>query len=215
MKQRLIIVDNFYADPEAVREYALHTNYKAHDGHTYPGENSTDPLIIPGTMEAFKRILGEHIEPSKEGVFGHFRVSLGSDSFEQDVHVDPSNTPGENIWAGVLYLNTPDQCKRPDGSVRDGTNVWHHKDTDTDSVPTSPEEGLALGFKNYEEVHEQLIERDGNDRTKWELLHRVPMKFNRIAFFRPIDWHSHGENFGSDRSNGRLVQIFFFRTNRL
>jgi hypothetical protein len=215
MKQRLIIIDDFYTDPYAVREYALATSYHAYDGHTYPGENSVEPLILPGTVDAFKRILGQHIEPSREGVFGQFRVSLESDTFEQDVHVDPSNTPGEHVWVGVLYLNTPTQCKRPDGSVRDGTNVWRHKELDLEHVPSSPEEGKALGFNTYDEVRAKLIEGDGNDRSKWELLHRVPMKFNRIAFFRPTDWHSHGENFGINRENGRLVQIFFFRSTKV
>jgi len=214
MRQKCIIVDDFYADPAAVLEYALGAEYLAYDGHTYPGENSVEPLLLPGTLASFKKILGDHIEPSVEGMFGNFRVSMGGDAFEQDVHVDPSNTPGEHVWAGVLYLNPPAQCKRADGSTRDGTNFWRHKRLDIEQVPRTPAEGAALGFDSYDAVREQLIEEDGNDRSQWELQYRVPMKNNRLVFFRPTDWHSHGENFGSVRTDSRLVQIFFFRSGR-
>lgn len=211
MQKRLIIVDDFYTDPDAVRAHALNTAYKAEEGHTYPGENSIEPLMLPGMGETFKKILGEHIEPSRVGLFGHFRVSQGSDSFEQDIHVDPPVLPDEFVWAGVLYLNTNEQCMKEDGMTRDGTLLWRHKARNLEHTPLSPEEGIALGFKDYEEVRKKMIYEDGHDRGKWELMHRIPMKYNRIVFFRPWFWHSHGENFGTTRENSRLVQIFFFR----
>jgi hypothetical protein len=101
-----------------------------------------------------------------------------------------------------------------DGTTRDGTLLWRHKERDLDHTPLSPEEGKALGFKDYEEVREKMIYEDGHDRSKWELMHRVPMKYNRIVFFRPWYWHSHGENFGTTREDARMVQIFFFRVER-
>lgn len=214
MKQTLIIVDDFYANPDAVRAQALDLTYEAMEGHTYPGANSTTAINPPGQVEAFKKILGAHIEPSKFGLFGHFRTSLESDSYEQDIHVDPPAEPGEMIWAAVLYMNTPEQCRQPDGTTKDGTLLWRHIARDLERTPMSQEEGEAWGFKDYNEVREKIVYEDGHDRSKWELMHRVPMKYNRAVFFRPVQWHSHGENFGTTLENGRLVQIFFFRTTR-
>lgn len=211
MQKKLIIVDDFYSDPDAVRDYALKANYKALEGHTYPGENSIEGLVLPGIEETFTKILGDGYAPSRIGLFGHFRISSGSDSFEQDIHVDPPVTPDEFAWAGVLYLNTQAQCMREDGTTRDGTLLWRHKERDLDHTPLSQEEGEKLGFKNYEQVREEMIYKDGHDRSKWELMHKIPMRYNRIMFFRPWYWHSHGENFGTTREDSRLVQIFFFR----
>jgi len=211
MKKSLIIVDDFYTDPDAVRTFALSANYTADKGHTYPGENSVEKLNPPGQYEAFKDILGPHIEPTRVGLFGHFRISRGSDHFEQDVHVDPPTSPDEFVWAGVLYLNPPEQCLRKDNTTRDGTLIWRHKARNLDHIPLNAEEGKALGFRDYDSVRKELIYKDGLDRSKWELMHRVPMKYNRIVFFRPTQWHSHGENFGKNRNDSRLVQIFFFR----
>lgn len=211
MKQQLIIVDDFYQDPLAVREFALNCNYDAYEGHTYPGENSVEALNPPGQIEAFKKILGAQYEPTRTGMFGQFRTSLGSDSYEQDIHVDPPHQPGEMAWACVIYLNTNEQCKRADGTTKDGTLIWRHKELDLERTPLNLAEGQALGFKDYDALKEKIIYQDGHDRSKWELMHRIPMKFNRAVFFRPILWHSHGENFGNNRENARLVQIFFFR----
>ena len=211
MQKKLIIVDDFYQDPDAVRAAALAANYHAEEGHTYPGENSTSALVLPGMRETFQSILGPNVEPTKVGLFGHFRISRGSDHFEQDVHVDPPTVPDEFLWAGVLYLNTPEQCLKPDNTTREGTLLWRHKARNMERTPLSQEEGLAWGFPDYEAVRQEIIYKDGLDRSKWELMTRVPMKYNRIVFFRPWLWHSHGENFGKTREDSRLVQIFFFR----
>lgn len=214
MQKKLIIVDDFYTNPDAVRDVALKAEYKAEEGHTYPGENSKEALVLPGIEETFKKILGPNIAPSEVGLFGHFRISKGSDHFEQDIHVDPPTIIDEFMWAGVLYLNKPEQYMKEDGTTRDGTLLWRHKERDLERTPLSPKEGKAMGFKDYEEVRKEIIYKDGHDRSKWELMHRVPMKYNRITFFRPWYWHSHGENFGTTRDNSRLVQIFFFRVGR-
>lgn len=212
MQQKLIVVDDFYTDPDAVRTHALSLRYHAAAGHTYPGKNSIEPFLAPGQVEVFKQILGAHIEPSEVGLFGHFRLSLAGDTYEQDIHVDPPVHEKEYKWAAVLYLNTPLQCRRPDGTTRDGTLLWRHMARDLERVPLNAEEGRALGFSDYDAVRQELIYKDGHDRSKWECVHRVPMKYNRIVFFRPYEWHSHGENFGSTVESGRLVQIFFFRS---
>lgn len=210
MKQTLIIVDDFYTDPHAIRETALSFSYEAKAGHTYPGENSVEALSSDAQLAAFQKILGPNITFSEEALAGQFRISKASDSFDQDIHVDPHNDPNKMIWAAVVYLNTPEQCRREDGSTRDGTLLWRHKELNVERVPRTQAEGEALGLKDYDAVRQKFLYEDGHDRDKWELMHRIPMRFNRVAFFRPYHWHSHGENFGSTREDARLVQIFFF-----
>jgi hypothetical protein len=59
-----------------------------------------------------------------------------------------------------------------------------------------------------------ILDRDGQDDSKWELTMRVPMRFNRLILLRPWLWHTAGENFGDSMENGRLVYLMFFASAR-
>ena len=49
-----------------------------------------------------------------------------------------------------------------------------------------------------------------NDPTKWELVRRVPMKFNRLVLFRPWQWHNATPGFGDRPENGRLIYVLVY-----
>ena len=67
-----------------------------------------------------------------------------------------------------------------------------------------------MGLSSYHAVQNELIARDSNDASKWEMTMRVPMRFNRLVLLRPWMWHSAGEAFGSTLEDGRLVYLMFF-----
>ena len=50
------VVDNFYSDPYAVREYALKQEFKPEIEY-FKGSRSLDQYFVPGTKEAFERIM--------------------------------------------------------------------------------------------------------------------------------------------------------------
>jgi hypothetical protein len=52
------------------------------------------------------------------------------------------------------------------------------------------------------------LRRDAPDPSKWELTHRVPMKFNRAVLFDATLFHAASEGFGGSPDNGRLAQVF-------
>ena len=200
MRQSLIIIDNFYGNPFEVRKIALEAKYPKPAAHTYPGKNSESAYYTQEVHEKIKLLTGEpNIRPTKNSGCGYFRISLESDSHEQDIHIDP-----DSAWGGVLYLNLPHQLQEDSG-----TKFWRHKKLNIDRCPDSPEKGAQLGYTNYQEIYESLIYEDGNDRSKWEQWASAPMKYNRLVLFDPKLWHSHGSNFGTDINNGRLVQLFF------
>lgn len=201
MRRRFIVVDDFYKDPYAVRSMALSLEYKAYEGHTYPGKNSTTSIVDERLTDAMSQLVGTRLKPADGQMFGGFRASTKEDTYEQDIHVDPHET---SIWAGVIYMNTPQQC-----AGRSGTITWRHKRLGIETVPDNKEEGAKLGYPKYEDVRRELIYGDGLDRSKWDVVSSAAMKFNRLVLFRPKDWHSHGENFGSTLEDCRLVQIFF------
>jgi hypothetical protein len=55
-KPTLWVVDNFYSDPDSIREFALNQEFHFSDYHR--GRRTEDQFEIPGTKEAFENIMG-------------------------------------------------------------------------------------------------------------------------------------------------------------
>jgi len=199
MNQNIIIVDNFYENPYEVRQYALSLEYPQPKNHTYPGRNSNETFYTQEIHNKFELLLGRKLIPAQEGNHGDFRLSLETDTFQQDIHVDPIWD-----WGCVLYMNLPNQCI-PEA----GTSFWRHKKLGWEKCP-GQNEAAWYGYTKYEEIRSSIIYGDGLDRSKWDRYCLANMQYNRAVIFDPKLWHSHGENFGNNLENGRLVQLFFF-----
>jgi len=199
MKRNIIIVDDFYADPQEVRDFALKQDYPdPGEDYTYPGKNSGGSFYSEEIHRRFEEIVDQKLTPAQQN--GYFRISLENDSLRQDVHVDPCWE-----WGAVLYMSDP-----KDTIDEGGTSFWMHNKTKMEFCPTSDEESKIYGYPSRQELWWTTVYGDGLDRSKWTRTLLCPMKFNRLVIFRSNLWHSHNYNFGTDLNNGRLVQLFFF-----
>ena len=92
MYSSLIIIDDFLADPDEIRQAALALEYKKpNEQKNYPGRNSTQRLNYPGLDEIVSELTGEKVVGSAErNAHGHCRVSLAGDDEARKyfVHVD-------------------------------------------------------------------------------------------------------------------------------
>ena len=60
MRLSYLIIDDFYDDPQAVRNAALHTDYaRPVDGANYPGDNSADTFEVGGLSELVSNMVQE------------------------------------------------------------------------------------------------------------------------------------------------------------
>jgi Family of unknown function (DUF6445) len=194
----LTVIDDFLADPEAFRAHALKLDYSVQG--PYPGRNSVEHIQIEGLERLVSSMVGERVQiPLPLQSHGTCRLTLESDNCEPSkIHIDPTH------WSGVLYLNRPEDC-------RGGTEFYRHLPSGMDRVPKD-ERGLqAAGYRSYDELQREVVEKDGLDRSKWELTMTVPMRFNRLILFQPQYWHTSGPGFGDTVENGRLVYLMFFR----
>ena len=200
MKTNIVIIDDFLDDPYQMRLNALNANYPTPESHTFPGKNSDKSYFTEEMLEKVQNRWGDYLIPAEGSSCGYFRISLEKDMFEQNIHIDPGWDVG-----GVLYLNTPNQC-RPES----GTHFYYHNILGIERAPATQEEGKYLGFTNYEELRKNVIYGDGLNKSLWTRYASSPMKYNRLVLFDPLLWHSHGDNFGDCLDNGRLVMLFFF-----
>ena len=192
IKPVAIIIDNFYNNPDETRKFALAQEFNVYGN--YPGSRTISHATeeIKNIIDKFMYPYGEkivefRIDNTEENYNGCFQYATSRD--RSWVHVDK-----ENNWAGVLFLT-------PDAPVSSGTGLYKYID----------------GTRSVEEVeiknNKELIDRDSQDMTRWELVDKIGNVYNRLVLFNSKLYHSSLEYFGSDLESGRLFQVFFFSTN--
>jgi len=190
MRVNTLIIDDFYRNPEEVREFALSQDFNV-DGN-YPGHRTVSFLT-----DDLKKSIQEIIRPFA-GEVTHWGGDY-SGSYQYTTAYDRSwiHSDSTTGWAAVLYLT-------PDAPVSSGTGLYKHKET-----------GLC-GWDNNLHSEEETLKAphmiEPRDYTKWELVDRLGNKFNRLVMYRSDNYHVSMDYFGQDMYDGRLFQVFFFTT---
>lgn len=179
--KRIFVVDNFYADPHAVREFALKQEFKS-DLRFYKGQRTNTQYFVPGTKQIFEQIIGQPITKWEEhGMCGVFQSCNAEDPIVY--HVDYQQ------WAGMVYLT-------PNAPYDTGTSTYAHKKT---GIRHQSEPGI-----------EQCFEGGFYDGTKFELVDAIGNVFNRLVIFNGKCLHAPSRYFGKALQDARLFHMFFF-----
>jgi hypothetical protein len=224
MRTDVIIVDNFYDDPWAVRDYALKQEYY------YPYEQAADveagrarwtwaasrfrpadecPFKSSGELVArLAEVTGEEVD------LRHWRA---------DCPTDDESRPARNLDAypdrGCVW-NCCFHCK-PDNGQRLGDGVHNHVTDKWNGVGPDGWAGLIylsedapLGgglklWRNRDEAHRFDWMTPAEN---WELIDDVGNVPNRLILARGDLPHSGAGGWGTTLESGRLYQTFFFRT---
>ena len=193
MRFNSLTIDDFYANPMQVREFALKQEFKVRGN--YPGQR-TESFLTDSIKQKLRDILypfaGEITNWGGEYT-GSFQYTTAAD--RSWIHADSTTD-----WAAVCYLT-------PDAPVTAGTGIFRHKETGW----------MNFDYKkqNDPEYMKQAPPGDEcQDYTKWEMVDRVGNVFNRLIMYRADNYHVSLDYFGKDLNDGRLFQVFFFNTER-
>lgn len=174
------VVDNFYTDPYAVREFALQQEF-SEDLNYYKGSRSVEQFFVPGTKEAFERIMGIKIrEWETHGMCGRFQYCTSQDDLVY--HCDGQT------WAAMLYLT-------PNAPYCTGTSLYAGKNGARRASDPNFDDCFAGGFY---------------DSTKFDLVDSIGNVFNRLFIFDAKNIHAASQYFGQTKEDSRLFHIFFF-----
>jgi glycosyltransferase involved in cell wall biosynthesis len=181
--KRLFVVDNFYENPDEIREFALtKVDYKT-DLQWYKGYRSTKVFHPPGIVSSFEYIMNQKIVSfPTETINGCFQIMTSHD--QQVWHYD------EQKWAAMIYLS-------PNAPIQSGTRL--HRAVGNNLIRHKDDNGVD-GYFN------------GNfyDSTKWDIADSVGNFYNRLVIMDAQCVHSAGAYFGDNFENGRLTHLFFF-----
>lgn len=194
----IIVINNFYEDPDAIRNIALNMGIFPFVGG-YPGQRSNGiPKELSLKLKTrFEEILGVPItrwetfagQPGEKYYMNTcFQLITGDD--QSWVHKDSAG------WAGVVYLN-------PDPNPDSGTGLFTHIETGiSEWKADDPSTDL---YKTHEP--------DLYDITKWRCNLEVKNQYNRLILYKGSLYHrSMVPGFGRNYIDGRLTQVFFFNT---
>ena len=111
-RNRLWIVDDFYQDPHAVRQFALNQEYfEGGLGRGFIGRRTCNQYLFDGLKESFERIMNTKIVAWNEHLMnGRFQIAWGGEPLVY--HCDNQR------WGGMLYL-TPDAPSTAGTSILD------------------------------------------------------------------------------------------------
>jgi hypothetical protein len=198
MRFNSLTIDNFYTNPDEVREFALKQEFKVRGN--YPGQR-TKSFLTDSLKKKMRDILypfaGEITywgsDDTENNYTGSFQYTVSED--RSWIHADSTTD-----WAAVCYLT-------PDAPLSAGTGIFRHK---------------ATGWSHYDYKRENepgYVESapPGNemrDYTKWEMVDRIGNVYNRLIMYRADNYHVSLDYFGQNMHDGRLFQVFFFNTER-
>jgi|TARA_R110002167_G_scaffold330095_1_gene536772 hypothetical protein len=190
MNVQTYVIDNFYNNPDEVRQYAMEQDFQTIGN--FPGKRTSNFV-----NEDIKQTIQNIIKPAAGNITnwetqynGCYQLATSYD--RSWIHCDA--TTG---WAGVLFLT-------PNAPLTAGTAIYRHKET-----------GLT-SWKYNEHTKEEnntaapLLETQ--DFTKWDLVDSFANVYNRLILYRGENFHTSLDYFGTNLENGRLFQTFFFDT---
>ncbi|MGE7925936.1 DUF6445 family protein [Viridibacillus arvi] len=197
-EDQYIIIDDFYSDPDVVRQFALDENYASVAKLNYPGYQSHKVFKSQSIQEAFEKAIGKEIIVDPERfTFGGFRLITEETGKMPKVHADSID------WAGLVFLSN---YFHQDA----GVGFYRHKETGLIGPPTDLE-ARSLGYEDAAEFERQIIYRDQANLDAWELTFQVEPIYNRLVLFKGRElYHAPIKGFGSIPEDCRITHNFFF-----
>lgn len=223
MKKDVIIVENFYQDPDKVVDYALNelkvNHYFPYGMDTWRATKTKKASECPfkssrDLIEKLNYITGEEID-------------LKSWSLDYPEHNSVEDkSPGQNHqdWNGKILKSSKWNCVfhvKPKINQKIGEGVHNHVTDIWNGVgkngwvglvylnPKAPiDSGLFLWKNKLKEKNLDWMSPSSN----WDLIDSFGSVFNRLILCRGAAPHSGADGFTNTTDRGRLYQTFFFTT---
>lgn len=188
----IIVVDDFYKDPDYIRQWVLNEiEFSPSDYHK--GERATERFSVQGTKERLEQIIGKEIFNWNFDLYANGIFQFCTADQPIVYHIDTQ------VYAGMVFLT-------PDAPAGTGTSFYRSKETGDYKFDyqTRETDSYVRAFKGKSE------EMNFYDGTNFEKIDEVGNKYNRLVLFDAHNIHAATQYFGDAKENGRLFHMFFF-----
>ena len=189
----VIVVDNFYANPDLVREYAMN-NLEFAPSNYHKGQRSQSRYIIDGTKEKLEEVLGKKITNWNNGGYANGVFQFCTADQPIVYHVD------SQMYAAMVYLT-------PDAPPQTGTAMYRSKVT---GISSFPGQESRMGDEYVDTFRGNNKEMNFFDGTQFEKIDDIGNVYNRLVIFNSSQLHAATEYFGDAIDNARFFHMFFF-----
>lgn len=242
MRRDIIVVDNFYEDPDAVVAYAKSLLYYSPYAHNHKGSSTPEDMRHARWITSRFKKASECPFKSSEAFIARLEKIIGEEVDREHWNKDfPENADGSVVTPrpDLIDPSLPPKFEnlKPNAvSCRwncsftfkffdhpKGTGVHNHMQDTWNAVGADGWTGLIYFNKSAPPGSGLRLWRNkhGNDlewmstADRWELIDEFSHVYNRLILVRGRTPHSGGSGFGSGMEDGRLFQSLFFKTKRV
>jgi hypothetical protein len=198
----VVVVDNFFKEPDKVRNFALHQEFKRGEKSNYPGLRTDCLSVIEPNLhnEFLKKFFSIYYDFQFEEVnwIVEARFQKTDNSFDNGwVHRD-GDSYFNNKVAGIIYLS-------PNAPLQSGTSIYKTKNNVLiPSINAKAKHSHYYSNGNSEEL-KNLKEQE---KEQFDETINVSNVYNRLISFEASEYHAAQNYFGQD-DESRLILVFF------
>lgn len=190
---RFWVVDDFYENPDAIRDFALMQSF--YEGEGAVGWRTRKQFLFDGLKERFEGIINMKIADHTPQGTGWFDVGINGRFQACEAGTKMVFHCDSQRYAAVLYLT-------PDAPPQSGTSFYRHKETKV-------RHACEIAWGTGDELR-TFNQKTFVDPTPFERVDTVGNVYNRLVIFDGQLIHSGNDYFGWDIASSRFFQIFFF-----
>ena len=188
----IIVVDNFYSDPDFIREWAIN-EIRFSPSNYHKGQRATSRFSIINMKEKLESIIGKPIYNWNHDVYANGIFQFCTADQPIVYHVD------NQTYAGMVFLT-------PNAPASTGTAFYRSKVTGDYSF-----DDIKRGTVNYVNAFTgSNAEMNFYDGTHFEKIDEVGNVYNRLVLFDAKNIHAATRYFGDKIDNARFFHMFFF-----
>jgi Family of unknown function (DUF6445) len=204
------IVDDFFADPDSVREFALSQTFKLNSEiedpsvALYPGLRTDDlynldiglfNVMCNQIFSLFHNFSPESAESLNWTVRSQFQL-ISNDWEDGWIHMDD-----DTVFAGVIYLT-------PDAPKAGGTSLYKKNSLYNFERYQELQKSKHTFYRNRIKTEQYIKDKKEANAMFYETVN-VSNIYNRLVIFDGEEYHGANQFFGTNSQDSRLLLSFF------